>query len=116
MFFYFFLFLALADILFNRVERFEPHGLVAIFLSLLRTIQKYQSARVQIAVAEKKNSEQSANNQDRRDFCLSDNCVLSSLKETVIFFLFVSFFAQSFSLRRLLHSVYTVPPDGVLKR
>ena len=54
MFFYFFLFLALADILFNRAERFEPHGLVAIFLSLLRTIQKYQSARVQIAVAEKK--------------------------------------------------------------
>ena len=39
---------------------------------------------------------------------MSENCVSLSLKEILIF-LFVSFFAQSFSLRRLLHGVYTVP-------
>ena len=33
-----------------------------------------------------------------------------------IFFLFASFFAQSFSLRRLLHGVYTVPCAKSYKR
>ena len=54
----------------------------------------------------KKNSEQSANNQDRRDFCLSDNCVLSSLKETVIFFYFFLFLRSHFFASAFAQCIY----------
>ena len=76
-------------------------------------IQKYQSARVQIAVAEIKtlNSLQIIKIGER--FLLVRQLCLAFLERNPYFFLF---FAQSFSLPRLLHSVYMVPPDGVLKR
>ena len=48
------------------------------------------------------------NNQVRTDiFCLSDNFVVLSLKETL--FIYSIFFCAVFFLRRPLHSVYTVP-------
>ena len=55
-----------------------------------------------------KNSEQPANNQDRTEIFACQTILLCSLRKKS-FFLFASFFAQSFSLRRFLHSVYTVP-------
>ena len=71
--------------------------------------KKYESARVQIAVAGIKtlNSLQIIKTGQRcllvRQFCRA------FFERNPIFFSFASFFAQSFSLRRLLHGVYTVP-------
>ena len=57
-----------------------------------------------------KNSEQSANNRDRTEILLVRQfCCAFFERSPIFFFLFASFFAQSLSLRRLLHSVYTVP-------
>ena len=73
-----------------------------------RLIKKYQSPRVQIAVAGIKtlNSLQIIKIGQRfllvRQFC-------RAFFERNPFFFICFFFAQSFSLRRLLHSVYTVP-------
>ena len=67
-------------------------------------IKKYQSARVQIAVAEIKtlNSLQIMKIGER--FLLVRQLCLSFFERNPYFF-----FTQSFSLRRLLHGVYTVP-------
>ena len=73
-------------------------------------IKKYQSARVQIAVAEIKtlNSLQIMKIGER--FLLVRQLCLAFFERNPYFFLFVSFFfAQSFSLRRLLHGVSMVP-------
>ena len=72
-------------------------------------IKKYQNARVQIAVAKIKtlNSLQIMKIEER--FLLVRQLCLAFFERNPYFFLFVSFFAQSFSLRRLLHGVYTVP-------
>ena len=73
-------------------------------------IKKYQSARVQIAVAGIKtlNSLQIIKIGQRlllvRQFCRA-----FFERNPICFLICFFFFAQSFSLRRLLHSVYTVP-------
>ena len=87
---------------------FELIPLKCIYLhrGYLRLIKKYQSARVQIAVAGIKtlNSLQIIKIGQRyllvRQFCHA------FFERNPMFFLICFFFAQSLSLRRLLHSVY----------
>ena len=70
--------------------------------------KKYQSARVQIAVAGIKTLNSLQIIKIRQRFLLVRQFCRAFFERNPIV-LFPSFFAQSFSLRRLLHSVYTVP-------
>ena len=73
-------------------------------------IKKYQSARVQIAVAGIKTLNSLQIIKIGQRFLLVRQFCLAFFERNPSFsFLFPSLFAQSFSLRRLLHSVYTVP-------
>ena len=80
-------------------------------------IKKYQSAREQIAVAEIKtlNSLQIFKI-GQRFLLVRQFCHAFFERNPIFFFYFLLFFALSFSLRRLLHSVYTVPLAKSYKR
>ena len=93
---------------------FELIPLKCIYLhrGYFRLIKKYQSARVQIAVAGIKTLNSLQIIKIGQRFLLVRQFCCTFFERNPIFFLFASFcffFAQSFSLRRLLHSVYTVP-------
>ena len=73
-------------------------------------IKKYQSARVQIAVAEIKTLKSLQIMKIGERFLLVRQLCLAFFERNPYFFFYLFlFFAQSFSLRRLLHGVYTVP-------
>ena len=72
-------------------------------------IKKYQSAQVQIAVAGIKTLNSLQIIKIGQRFLLVRQFCRAFFERNPIFFYFLLFFAQSFSLRRLLHGVYVVP-------
>ena len=79
-------------------------------------IKKYQGAREQIAVAGIKTLNSLQIFKIGQRFLLVRQFCRAFFDRNPIFFLFPSYFALSFSWRRLLHSVYTVPLAKSYKR